>query len=174
MRGIGGARDIPFSYLLAAQPRSRRPDTITSTHVPRPESPRSPYHAKTKMIRPQPLLLLALLAACGERPLRDYGEVCFDHDLTVVASSQDCSTDHKGIAYSCTATLDGTTVTATTLYTPGEDPNDRCAAPIIAPCGLTLIEGDYTFIFGGDEMAVDVQADAAICVPSGGAYDTGT
>jgi hypothetical protein len=136
-----------------------------------------------------PFLAACSLAACGgtsddddddgdddtssSGPITDYGDVCVTADLTVVANSRDCSSDHEGVVYACTATLDGTTVTASTQYTPGDDPNDGCAPPVVVSCGLTLPEGSYTIDFGGDSHDADVQAGGSICVPSGEAFDTG-
>jgi hypothetical protein len=133
------------------------------------------------------LLLLPLLIACADEPetdddesggteytpASDYGEVCFNLSLELVANSRDCSRDHDGADYTCAATIDGMTVTATTTYTPGDDPNDACGGPRIASCGLTLEEGPHVFVFAGQSYDVDVQPGAAVCVPSGGAFDTG-
>ena len=125
------------------------------------------------MFRALPLACLSL-AACQDEPVEDYGAICVEsaasgsqYTLEVTANSMDCSSDHVGVAYSCTATLSGSTVTVSTTYVPGSNENDLCAPPVLTTCSITVDAGTYTLSFGGEDVALEVPGVEATCLPAG-------
>jgi hypothetical protein len=91
-------------------------------------------------------LFSTLLLGCAEE-IENYGSVCVepvmvDEEwvLRFEASSDDCSSDHRGAEFSCSVELDAEAneVVVSTLYRPGKDPNHACAAPRYDVCEFAL------------------------------------
>jgi len=144
------------------------------------------------------MLSLMLLLACGDpansaddsttsephnehtssEPLYDYGIICAESSadgatLEVFADSDDCSSDHEGVEFSCEVSVDGEVVTVTTTYVAGEDPDDGCAGPSTAACSADLPPGDYDLIFADEIWPIEVPLEQPLCIPDDGST-TGT
>jgi hypothetical protein len=109
--------------------------------------------------------LLLMWVACAST---DYGDVCVGDGGELVATSQDCSSDHSRVQFECTATVEGGLVQASTSYRAGRDPDDRCAGPLVVSCGLSLEPGESTVVFAGEEAVFVVPDDEGDCVRGAG------
>jgi len=124
-----------------------------------------------------PLLLLA--CGPGPDPLYDYGTICAASSadgatLEVTASSDDCSGDHDGVEFTCEVSVDGGSITVSTTYIEGDDPNDGCAPPSLTDCAAALPPGDYELTFAGESWSITAPLEQTLCIPGGdSSLDTG-
>jgi len=135
-----------------------------------------------------PLVLLAAgtLIACDgvqadrnweDQSLTDSGTVCVEGDadanatITVWADtclSSSCSRDAEG---SCTASLDGSTITVTSTFTWQQNVSPRAACTddcgsIEATCEVgPLPAGTYTLVHGDDSEEITIPAEGDNCSP---------
>lgn len=125
------------------------------------------------------MLFTLLFLACAPKPQYDYGTICAESSadgttLEIVASSDDCSSDHEGVEFSCEVSVDGGVVTVTTTFVEGENENDLCAPPSTATCSADLPAGDYDLVFADETWSVTTPMEQALCIPGGGPpRDTG-
>jgi len=110
--------------------------------------------------------LVAPALSCAEAQI-DEANICFiaNADRIEAKAYVGCASDHRGAELSCEidAESDGT-LRMTSSFSDGNDPNDACAGPLVAPCTSTeLPSGDYTVFYGEDAFPVNI--------PDGGSPD---
>jgi len=114
------------------------------------------------------------ISACMQYPEQvDVGAVCVSADdtgdgdvqVTVRASSLDCSSDHKGASFDCSISADGMTLLVETHFQDGKDPNGGCAPARKASCDVLVPPGTYTVEFDGDAQELEVPGGDEVCLP---------
>ena len=111
----------------------------------------------------------ALLCSNVDNKRADSARVNENGVIVVEANSNDCSSDHEGGSYSCTATADGSSVVVHTRFQAGDDPDDMCAPPRRATCSVIVEPGTYTLSYRGAEHPLELPGGEPVCLPSGDA-----
>lgn len=129
-------------------------------------------HAMPRCLHSLPLLLGLALGACaaGDEEHVDTGRACVlgdpgqVHEVTVDFDLCLSSSCEEIVESSCTATLDGSTVTIEASATTRSNNRRQCTLDCVSPLATCqtppLAEGMYTLVYGEDQVPLTVTADS--------------